>query len=202
MIRSLTRTMLVVLAAGLFAMPAMADKAELNKKVDDFTLKNVVTGEEWSLSDNKGKITVLVFQSINCPWDRMRSDGGYQRVLTPMAKSMADKNVQFVAINSNKTESDDKVKAYAEKHDLGYPIVRDPGAKVADMFGAKTTPHVFVIDEEGVLVYRGGVEKAPSNPGQCGEMSEQYLAPVLMALVADQELPYTDTKSKGCSIKR
>lgn len=202
MIKTWTRVLMVVVAAGLFAMPTMADTAKLNEKVKDFTLKNVVTGEEWSLSDNEGKITVLVFQSINCPWDKMRADGGYQRVLTPMANSMKDKNVQFVAINSNKTESNNQVKAYAEKHSIGYPILKDPGAKVADMFGAKTTPHVFVIDEEGVLVYRGGIEKAPSNPGQCGEMKEQYLAPVLMALVADQPLPYTDTKSKGCSIKR
>ena len=70
------------------------------------------------------------------------------------------------------------------------------------MFGATTTPHIFVIDEEGTLVYRGGIEKAPSSPSQCGQMKQQYLEPVLTALVADQPLPYTDTKSKGCSIKR
>lgn len=198
-------TAAVLMTASLFSMPAMADDmapAKLGKTVTDFTLTNVETGKEWSLSDNKGAVTVLVFQSTTCPWDRMRDDGGYQRVLKPLAAKWAGKNVKFVAINANKTESDAQVKKYAEKNKIGYPIVRDPGAKIAGMFGAQTTPHIFVIDEQGVLVYRGGIEKAPGNPAQCGQMSEQYLEPVLVAITENKPLPYTETKSKGCSIKR
>ena len=77
-----------------------------------------------------------------------------------------------------------------------------PGAKVADQFGAQTTPHVFVINKEGVLVYRGGIEQAPGRPSDCGQMQEQYLEPVLVALTEGKPLPYTETKSKGCGIKR
>lgn len=179
------------------------DKAALNQPAPDFKLKDVQTGEAWTLSENTdGKITVLVFQSINCPWDRMRKDGGYQRYLTPLADEYADEDVQFIAINSNVTESDADVKAYADKHDIGYPILRDEENKVADMYNAKTTPHIFIINESGELVYQGGVEKAPSAPSQCGQMDEKYLEPVLEAMINDKPLPYTDTRSKGCGIKR
>jgi len=197
---SLLAVATMMLALGHTAQAA--EKAELNKPVPDFTLNDVVTGEAWSLSDNKGAITVLVFQSIQCPWDYMRLEAGYQRVLSPMSQAYADRNVRFVAINSNATESIEDVAAYVKRVNMPYPIVKDPGNKVADMFDAKTTPHIYIVDAEGVLVYRGGIEAPPSNPRQCGQMQEQYLKPVLDALIAGEELPFTDTVSKGCTIKR
>lgn len=202
-----TAVLVAVAATSMLAIAKdkngdMMAQAQLNEKAPNFTLANVETGESWSLSDNQGKFTVIVFESIHCPWNYLRPDGGYERVLKPMAAKWKDKGVEFVAINSNKNESDADVKAYAEKVQLGYPILRDPGAKVADQFGAQTTPHVFVINKEGVLVYRGGIEQAPGRPSDCGQMQEQYLEPVLVALTEGKPLPYTETKSKGCGIKR
>jgi peroxiredoxin len=202
MIRTLASIAMFVATVAL-AAPAYAEKppAELGEAAPGFELKDL-QGQTHKLADFKDKIVVLRFQSMHCPWDRMRPSGGYERMLSPMAKEYAGKDVVFLGINSNKNESVEKLKAYAEKHEIPYPILKDPGNKVADMYGARTTPHMFVIDREGKLRYRGGIEENPPTPEDCGKMDEQYLRPVLDALISGNEVPYSDKPSKGCSIKR
>ncbi|GAB4108318.1 MAG: thioredoxin family protein [Phycisphaeraceae bacterium] len=169
-----------------------------------FTLTDVVTGQEVSLADFKGKVVVIAFQSINCPWDRMRPEGGYQRYLAPLSQQYAEQGVQFLAINSNKNESVEEIASYHQEHAIPYPILKDPNNIVADAYNAKTTPHIYVIDkdEAQTLRYMGGVEQIPTSPEKCGQMEENYLVPVLNAVLAGEEPPYTKTTSKGCSIKR
>jgi len=200
-LRSLTATACAVAALTLTA-PAFAD-ATVGEAAPQFELTHVKTGNTHQLSDFNDKIVVVVFQSINCPWDKMRPEGGYQRVLAPMAEQYADQGVQFLAINSNKTESMEQVASYFEKHNMPYPILKDPGNEIADAYGAQTTPHVFVISPgDQVLLYKGGIEEVPGSPKQCGQMGKQYLKPVLDAVIAGETVPYTETKSKGCSIKQ
>jgi peroxiredoxin len=196
----------VLLALVALVIPATIAWAlsdpEIGKPAPAFTLNDVVTGKPVSLADFKGKIVVVRFQSIHCPWDKMRPEGGYERVLDPMAKTYADQGVVFLGINSNQGESVEDIKAYHEKHHINYAFLKDPGNQVADAYNASTTPHMYVVDRAGVLRYLGGIEKLPTSPEVCGQMDEQYLKPVLDALLSGSEPPYTKTKSKGCSIKR
>lgn len=176
----------------------------LGEAAPQFSLTDVVTGNTVSLADYQGKVVVVTFQSINCPWDRMRESGGYQRYLSPLSQEFAAQDVVFLAINSNKNESSEDVGSYAQQHEIPYPILKDPNNVTADAYNAKTTPHTYVIaaDEQQTLVYMGGIEQVPTSPEACGEMEENYLVPVLNAVLAGQELPYTKTTPKGCSIKR
>ena len=181
-----------------------AKAVELGQVVPDFTLP-VLGGEgDWRLSDQSGKIVVVVFHSIKCPWYRMRADGGYDRVLNKLAPEWVEKEVVLVGINSNHNDSREDIAAYLKKHDIAYPVLKDNGSEVADLLGGKTTPHFFVIDTEGKLVYRGGFEAVPASPKVCGDSEEKYLVPVIDELLDgdDAPLPYTDTASKGCGIKR
>lgn len=188
--------------AWAVGVPAMAaETAAVGQPAPDFELTSVSDGKTYKLSEIEGPV-VLIWQSITCPWDKMRESGGYQRVLSPLAREYQDKGITFLAINSNKNESVSQLQAYHSEHSLPYPILKDPGNKVADAYGAKTTPHIFIRDAAGTLVYKGGIEKAPSSPEACGQMDEQYLTPVLDALLAGNTLPFTETVSKGCSIKR
>lgn len=176
--------------------------AAIGEAAPQFTLSDVVTGESHTLADFEGKHVVLIWQSINCPWDKMREDGGYQRILNPLAEKYQAEEIVFVAINSNRTESVDEVAEYATKHSIPYPILKDANNVIADAYGAKTTPHIFIIAPDQTLAYKGGIEEVPSSPAMCGQMDVQYLAPVLDAMLAGETLPFTETKSKGCSIKR
>ncbi len=192
------------LAAGLLFAHGTYAEAKVGHPAPQFSLTDVATGEDVSLSDYKGKVVIVTWQSINCPWDKMRPGGGYQRILTPLAQEWKDNNVVFLAINSNRNESVEEVASYVNEHNMPYPILKDPGNVIADAYGAKTTPHFFVVnsDDAQTLVYKGGFEKAPTSPEQCGHVDEAYLAPVVTAVLAGEEPPYTETASKGCSVKR
>ena len=200
MTRSIWMMMLAVLAMGSFAMAA---EPEVGKQAPAFELKDL-DGNSHKLSDFEGKIVVLHFQSKNCPWDR-----AYQAQLNELARKYAttnvgDKtvNVQFLGINANYNESADQLKPYHEKTQMPYPILKDPGNKIADAYSARTTPHIYIIDGDGILRYKGGIEKAPVSLDDVSNMDEQYLEPVLTALINGSELPATSTVPKGCGIKR
>jgi peroxiredoxin len=200
----LKRTGLTALAMAImcaFGTATWADAAKVGEPAPDWELTNVSDGSTVKLSDIDG-IVVMVWQSKDCPWDKMVATRGYQRVLTPLATQYAEKGVTFVAINSNKTETAEQLASYHKEAGMSYPILKDPGNKVADLYGARTTPHIFIRDAAGTLIYKGGIEQVPTSPEKCGEMDEQYLVPVLNAALAGETLPYTETVSKGCTLKR
>lgn len=207
LLTTLTLVVCILAVAGfaMFGSPssAVAAQAELGAEAPGFTLKDVSTGNDISLSDYEGKTVVLVFHSMTCPWYWMRENAGYDRILIPMAKEYAEKDVVFLGINANSHEATEDLAGYVQEHS-SYPVLKDTGNVVADAYGAKVTPHVYVINKEGELVYRGAIEKRVSNPGACGTSDTPYLKPVLDALINGSELPYTDTNSevKGCGIKR
>ncbi len=176
----------------------------IGEPAPQFVLNDVVTGEPISLADHQGKVVVIAFQSINCPWNVMRESGGYERYLAPLSQQFDEEEAVFLAINSNHNESAEELASYHEEHGLPYPILKDPDNLIADVYNAQTTPHIYVVaaDEAQTLVYIGGIEQIPTSPEKAGEMEENYIEPVLAALFAGEELPYTKTTSKGCSIKR
>lgn len=196
-------------AAVLSLAPVVTSAAErvdpvIGEPAPQFSLNDVVTGQTVNLADYQGKVVVLTYQSINCPWDKMRESGGYQRYLSPLSQQYADQNVVFLAINSNKNESVEEVGSYHQEHALPYPILKDPDNLIADAYNAQTTPHIYVIaaDEAQTLLYMGGIEQIPTSPEKCGQMEENYLEPVLGTVLAGEKLPYTKTSSKGCGIQR
>ncbi len=196
--------LVLALVTGAQAAEKKGDtKLKVGEEAPGFALKDVRTGEEVSLADFRGKKTVvLTFQSLACPWNYMRENAGYERVLFPLSEEMASKDVVFLSINSNYDETVEVLKGYVEKHNMPYPLLKDPGNEVADAYGAQTTPHFYIIDKEGVLRYQGGYEQTPTNPEACGNMDEQYLVPAINAVLSGEEPEQTVTRSKGCTIKR
>jgi peroxiredoxin len=190
------------LLSGQSEALAAKNAAPLGEAAPAFTLPDVVTGSDVSLESHKGKVVVLLFHSTSCPYYAMNKNKGYDRVFVPMVESYKDKDVVFIGVNSNKNQPTDKIKAYVEKHKINYAVLKDEGNKIADAYGAKVTPHVMVIDQEGDLRYRGGVEKASRNPAEAGNSDTPYLVPVIDALLDGSEPPYTETKPVGCGIKK
>jgi len=194
------RWMTVAMVLTLMAGPALAQQnaPQIGEAAPAFTLKDV-QGNTHSLSDFEGDIVVLHFQQVSCPWEE-----AYQPYFNDLAQQYGggDPSVQFLAINSNSTESVQQLKRNKRERPVAYPILKDPGNKVADKYAARVTPHIYVIDEEGTLRYRGGVEALPPSPNKATKMDQQYLEPVLDALVQGSEVPYEVTKAKGCGIKR
>ncbi len=200
-----TSLMMAALFMAAATHQSLAAEPEIGTPAPQFELTDS-SGQVHKLSDYKGKLVVIHFQSCVCPWDQ-----AYQPILNRLAKlgptggpgEVGDRMV-FLAINSNRSEDVDQIGAYVKAASIAYPILKDPVNEVADAYAAQTTPHIFVIgdDDEQTLLYKGGIEKAPLSPQDCGFSDEQYLEPVLGALLKGEAPPQSETQSVGCSIKR
>ena len=182
-------------STSLWAVDFLEKKAaKLGQAVPDFELKDTA-GALHKLSDYKGKVVMIHFWSATCPFVIRYDDR-----LKEIASAYTDRGVQVLGIDSNTNETPKQIKRVANGRKVNYPVLIDPASKVADQFGAITTPHVFFIDREGKLVYEGAVDDqgcSEDNP-----VSKRYVRENLEAYLAGSPLPYSATKSVGCTVKR
>lgn len=171
--------------------------AEIGKPAPDFTLKDA-DGKEYKLSSLKGKVVILEWTNHECPVvNRCHK-----------AKSMSDtlakfkgKPVVWLAIDSSHfcQEKFESVRKWAEQQKLEYPILLDAAGRVGHNYQAKTTPHLFVIDQKGVLAYKGALDNDPY--GNKEEGKQNYVVEAVNSLLQGSTIVTTTTKSYGCSVK-
>src|SRR5439155_7649074 len=128
--------------------------ANLGKKISNFTLLDVRERRQVSLADFKNKkAVVVVFLGTECPLNN-----AFLPRLAELHEEFASKGVQLLGINSNRQDSAAAVAAHARKRTIPYPVLKDPGNKVADQFGARRTPEAFVLDTDGKIRYQGRID--------------------------------------------
>ena len=142
----------------------------------------------------KARAVVVVFDATRCPYAK-----GYKGRLAAMGKEYGPKGIAFVTINSNKTEPQEEVAADAKKAGFGFPVLKDEGNKVADLYGAQKTPEVYVLDPKGTLLYRGRIDENHEEPEK---VTSPDLKNTLEAILAGKPVPKAETKAFGCTIKR
>lgn len=167
--------------------------AEVGQKMPGFSLPDY-TGEEHTLHDLKGKVVVLEFCSQKCPYSR-----GADSDLIALYKAHKDAGVVFLGIDSHRSTPPGEIKEYAGEIGKSYPILKDEGNKYADVVGAKVTPEVYVLDEEGTVRYHGAFDNR-SNPEKKGD--EAYVADAIQAVLAGEDVEPKRVKAWGCTIKR
>ena len=187
---------LLFISAFLFSMPVFSKIVgiPLGSEVPDFKLLDL-EGKPHQFSELKGKVVMIHFWSATCPYVIRYNDR-----LNKITSDYAPKGVMILGINSNVNETAGQTAQTREARHITYPIWMDSGNEVADLFGAVTTPHVFIIDEKGTLVYRGALDDqgwSKDNP-----VTKNYANEVLDAVLSGKQLPYTDTKTAGCTVKR
>jgi len=168
------------------------------KKAPDFSLKSF-DGKEYSLAALKGKIVVLEWMNFECPFSRYHYET--KPTMTELAKKYKDKNVVWLAVNSTNHTTPEKNLAFAKKNKVPYPILDDRAGVVGKKYGAKTTPHMFVIAPNGNIVYDGAIDNAPMGKLKQDQQYVNYVAQALDALIANKPVPTSQTKSYGCSVK-
>lgn len=176
---------------------------EIGSEIPEDIVLTDIRGNEHTFGDYRDKVLVLNFWSIQCPWSI-----GYDERFKEFAADYAEEDVVLLAIDSNHTEVDDdaddpleRIKKFVKKAEIDYPVLVDSGNVVADRFAAQTTPHVFVIDGEGILSYIGAPDDDPKGENEMDDR-ENYLRDAVDALLAGEEVEVTETRAKGCSIKR
>jgi len=174
----------------------------------DITLLDI-DGKPQRAKDLMGKVTVVNFYSIECP-----VQAGWDQRLAAIQKEFEDKGVVFLHIDSNVKEIGrepqqaaegqpkpyDNVRAHLAKKGLPFRVLVDHGNKVADLFGAETTPHVYVFGNDGRLVYRGLVDDDQRDKNQ--DARKNYLRDTLQSLVKGDKVEPFSTTAVGCGIKR
>ena len=186
------------------AMTAPADSAEkapttaeLGKPAPEFALKDL-DGKEHKLSQYKGKIVVLEWFSPACPTCQWAYTTG---PLVEMPEKMEKDGVVWLSVNSEAGEhaaaSIHDNKAFVDAHHMKAPVLLDPTGSVGRSYGAKSTPHMFVIDAKGTLVYRGGLDNAPGGHVNGGGERVDYVGDAVADVKAGRAVKTADTKSYG-----
>jgi peroxiredoxin len=162
-----------------------------------FTLPNQ-EGKEVKLSDFKGKIVVLEWMNYDCPFVKAEYKAG---VMKQTAEKYAKQGVVWLAINSTNYANAKGDEAFIKEHQLSYPVLLDKDGKVGKLYGAKTTPNMFIIDTQGKIVYRGAIDNAPLGKKPEKEAYINYVEKALDELLAGKAISTPQTKPYGCSVK-
>lgn len=201
--------LLSVSALALFSMmpheplPDLAIGATL--PAADQVMKDV-SGSSSSLKELVGKNGLLVIFSCNtCPFV-IGSEGsaGWEGRYPELAAISARSGIGMALVNSNETKRDDgdsftDMQARYKEKGFGGSYLLDENHVVADAFGARTTPHVFLFDKNMKLVYKGAIDDNVSDPSA---VKEKWLKNALSALASGAAIDPATTRNVGCSIKR
>lgn len=185
------------------AEPAAAKTAELGKPAPDFTLPDLA-GKEIKLSSFKGKTVVLEWFNPGCPFVKRSHTVGS---LVGTAARHGKNGVIWLAINSGAPQKQGHDLAQnleaAKTWSLTHPILRDETGAVGKAYGATNTPHLFVIDAKGTLVYAGAIDNSPDGEGKAAEGGKlvNYVDAALAALADGKAVSVPATKAYGCSVK-
>ena len=169
----------------------------------DFKLKDL-EGKDVSLASFKGKTVVLEWFNPGCPFVKKSHSVGS---LVDTAQRHTANGVVWLAINSGaagKQGHEVKLNADSAKTwKMAHPILRDETGSVGKAYGATNTPHMFVIDPNGMVVYGGAIDNSPDGEGQsaAGGKLINYVDAALSALAAGKPVETHDTKAYGCGVK-
>ncbi|HEX9792933.1 MAG TPA: redoxin domain-containing protein [Planctomycetota bacterium] len=144
------------------------------------------------------QLIALTFWSNSCPYQV-----AWNPDIVALAKKYQGQRVKFVAIDSNAGEQGqlDQINAIRSKTGLDFPVLMDAGNVVADMFGGKTTPHFYLIDRKGTVVYTGAPDNDPFDR-MPAEEKKLYLDDAIKATLAGEKVAVPATKPVGCGIKK
>lgn len=189
---------LIGAALGMTAGTLDEGKVKLGEKAPNFTLTDT-NGQERSLSDYKGRIVVIEWINPECPdvrhcYQSKAMQGAYKKV------KQLDKGVAWLAINSTQGTTAQANNMWISKYDLKYLLLLDERGKVGRLYDARRTPHMFVIDKEGVIRYMGAIDDNRLLYKRPEEITN-HVVNAVKQLVEGETVTPDSTKPYGCTIK-
>ncbi|MBS0547867.1 MAG: redoxin domain-containing protein [Proteobacteria bacterium] len=198
------RRSLLLSTVPLALAPAAAfASADLGKAAPAFTATDS-NGKSWSLADLKGKVVVLETTNHDCPYvgkhyrsanmqTQQREAAARGVVWLTVASSAPGEQGFVTASQANELVAANKAAPAA--------VLLDPQSKIARAYGATVTPHMYVIDKNGMLVYKGGIDSIPSANVDDIPKATQYVRVALDKVLAGQQVAEASTRPYGCSLK-
>jgi peroxiredoxin len=190
-----------VLLTGM-ALAANALAVEIGKPAPDFTATDI-NGKTVKLSDYKGKIVVLESYNSDCPFCNNHYKTG---AMQGLQSDLAAKGVVWLIVNSVNPKHpsyrtpEQARKEMADKKIIATAWIDDSSGAVGHLYGMKTTPDMYVIDKNGVLVYAGAIDNKP-DPIHDPKTARNYVREAVEALLAGKPIEVSQTKPYGCGVK-
>ncbi len=192
--------LIILLFLNVFIFP---QEAKLNEQAPDFKLLDS-NGKEHSINEYRGKTVVLEWINFECPFVKKHYDS---RNMQSLQLKYTRKDVVWLLINSSaegkqgnfsNEEINSRIKSL-NANISAYLI--DTDGRVGKTYGAKTTPHMYIINKEGKLVYAGGIDdKATTDVGDIKE-ANNYISLALDELLSGKSVSIQTSKPYGCSVK-
>src|SRR5216683_7192866 len=199
------RRSLMLGGAAVALMPALAFAAspDVGKPAPLFTAVDS-NGKTWSLADLKGKIVVIETTNHDCPYVRKHYTA---KNMQTQQREAAAKGVVWLTSASSATGQEGYVTA-AQANELTKSrdaapaaVLLDPQSKIARAYGATVTPHMYIVDTSGILVYKGGIDSIPSADTADIPKAKQYVRVALDQMLAGKQVAEASTRPYGCSLK-
>lgn len=197
-----TLTSLIAIVA-ICAGPGLYAAAEVGSKAPDFSLKDT-NGKTESLSKYKGKFVVLEWTNPDCPFVHKHYDSGNMQKLQ---REFTGKGVVWLTIDSSAEgkqgnyPADKLNEILKERHASPTALLLDTDGKVGKEYGAKTTPHMFIINPEGKLIYEGGIDNIPSTDQADIAKATNYVQAALDEAMAGKPVTTPTSRPYGCGVK-
>ena len=199
------RRLLMLGGAAVALMPAIAfaNGPDVGKPAPLFTAVDS-NGKTWSLADLKGKVVVIETTNQDCPYVRKHYTS--KNMQTQQREAAAKGVVWLTSASSAKGEqghvtaqqANDLVKSWDA---APAAVLLDPQSKIARAYGATVTPHMYIIDANGVLVYKGGIDSIPSSSVADVPKAKQYVRVALREVLAGKQVADASTRAYGCTLK-
>lgn len=193
----------IMLTASVFFSGIAAAEVATGSAAPDFSLADT-KGQQVSLSQFKGKFVVLEWINHGCPFVRKHYDSGNMQALQG---EYTAKGAVWLSINSSapgKEGHSSPIQAdelTAQNNAVPSAVLLDADGKVGRLYGAQTTPHMFIIDPNGLLIYQGAIDDKPSADPADIAQSKNYVRAALDEAMAGKAVSHASTKSYGCSVK-
>lgn len=192
----------VVACAAIFVSRGIADDkadkavAAVGQAAPAFELKDQ-NGQPVSLTQFSDKVVVLEWFNNECPFVKKQYKNGDMNTL---ASKYTSQGVVWLAVDSTHSHDSEHNKKVAGEWSMNRPILSDTDGTVGHLYGAKTTPHMYVINK-GTLVYKGAIDSIASPDSEDIAKADNYVAKALDEVLAGKPVSTPETKSYGCGVK-
>jgi peroxiredoxin len=192
----------ITLFALLGFVTGASAAAQVGQSAPDFTAKDI-EGKTHKLSDYKGKIVVLEAYNLDCPFCHNHFSTG---AMQELQGAMTAKGVIWLLVNSSGAHSPSYRSPEAAKREWAQQKMKatawidDHSGELGKKYGMRTTPHMFVIDKNGVLVYQGAIDDRPS-PSDDPRTASNYVREAIKELEAGKKVEVGQTRPYGCGVK-
>ena len=201
--RMIGHVLSAALVAGLLAAAPASASPDLGKPAPVFSATDS-NGHKVSLADYRGRTVVLEWTNHDCPYVRRHYDLGNMQALQ---KEATGAGVVWLSIISSAPGTQGYVMG-AEANQLTKKrgaaptkVVLDPPGTIGRMYGAQVTPHMYIIDGQGTLVYKGGIDDQPAPWGELKKKTRNFVRLALADLKQGAKVRHADTRAYGCTVK-